>query len=114
MCHTRQESDAVPQTRTRAGAQEHAKHAADPGRHSRVWEGVNAKSGARFGCEVGAERFLGPEILFRPALATSEPAQPLPEVLACGSIPVLRKAIKCSLQCKSGVLSCHVCRWDNM
>jgi len=50
-----------------------------------VWEGAAAQSGARFRCEVGAERFLGPEILFQPAMATAEPAQPLPEARRPGS-----------------------------
>ena len=45
----------------------------------RLWEGVNAKTGARFSCGVGVERFLGPEALFRPDMVTSQPAQPLPE-----------------------------------
>ncbi|KAK9837465.1 hypothetical protein WJX81_004437 [Elliptochloris bilobata] len=63
---------------------ERAKFDADPGKHVRLWEGVNAKSGARFRCGVGVERFLGPEALFRPEMVTSEPAQPLPEMVdAC-------------------------------
>ena len=70
-------------------AQEQAKYDADPAKYVRLWEGTNAKTGAPFRCEVGAERFLGPEILFRPGMATPEPAQPLPEVrvLPTGALP---------------------------
>ena len=60
-------------------SQEQEKFDADPSKHMRLWEGVNARTGARFCCGVGVERFLGPETLFRPDMVTAEPAQPLPE-----------------------------------
>ena len=45
----RQASNCIPMARA-PHAQEQAKFDADPSKHVRLWEGVNAKTGARFRC----------------------------------------------------------------
>ncbi|GMH45193.1 hypothetical protein BSKO_13150 [Bryopsis sp. KO-2023] len=60
---------------------EFARFDADPQKHIKKLNGVNSKTGKPFSCDVGYERFLGPEIFFNPEIYTSEYSTPLPAVV---------------------------------
>ena len=49
-------------------------------RYIRAYDGTT-KNGKNFSCEVGYERFLGPEIFFNPEILSSDYITPLPEVV---------------------------------
>ncbi|KAJ8548335.1 hypothetical protein K7X08_030804 [Anisodus acutangulus] len=59
----------------------------EPGKYIKHWRGTKPKTGAPYSCDVGYERFLGPEVFFNPEIYNSEFTTPLPEniVLSGGS-----------------------------
>ena len=58
---------------------EFAKHDEQPEKYIKTYVGTNHKTGKEFRCEVGYERFLGPELFFRPEIG-SPFNTPLPQV----------------------------------
>ena len=44
--------------------QEFNKHDKDPSKYIKHWKGVKPKTGAPYSCDIGYERFLGPEVWF--------------------------------------------------
>lgn len=61
-------------------AKEFAKYDNNPDKYIRQHDG-RTRQGASFSCEVGHERFLGPEIFFNPEILSSDFITPLPEVV---------------------------------
>ncbi|GAB2297863.1 Actin- protein 3 [Dionaea muscipula] len=57
------------------------KHDKEPTKYIKQWKGVKPKTGASYTCDVGYERFLGPEIFFYPEIYNSEFTTPLPAVI---------------------------------
>ncbi|KAF3776486.1 Actin-related protein 3 [Nymphaea thermarum] len=60
---------------------EFGKHDREPSKHIKRWTGVKSKTGAPYSCDIGYERFLGPEVFFHPEIYSSEFATPLPVVI---------------------------------
>lgn len=44
--------------------QEFNKHDKEPAKFIKQWKGVKPKTGAPYTCDVGYERFLGPEVCY--------------------------------------------------
>lgn len=44
--------------------QEFNKHDKEPAKYIKQWKGVKPKTGAPYTCDIGYERFLGPEVSF--------------------------------------------------
>lgn len=42
--------------------QEFNKHDKEPSKYIKHWTGTKPKTGARYTCDIGYERFLGPEV----------------------------------------------------
>mmetsp|Transcript_110069 Transcript_110069/g.320479 ORF Transcript_110069/g.320479 Transcript_110069/m.320479 type:complete len:439 (-) Transcript_110069:336-1652(-) len=59
---------------------EYGKYDKNPDKYIREYNGTT-KQGKSFSCEVGYERFLGPEIFFNPEILSSDFITPLPEVV---------------------------------
>ncbi|KAJ7945480.1 Actin-related protein [Quillaja saponaria] len=57
------------------------KHDKEPAKHIKQWRGIKSKTGAPYTCDIGYERFLGPEVFFNPEIYSSEFATPLPDVI---------------------------------
>ena len=62
-------------------AKEFAKYDADPAKYFRTYEGAKKQTGAKWSCDVGYERFLGPEIFFNPEICNPDYTTPLPNVI---------------------------------
>lgn len=62
------------------GTQEFARHDEEPDRRSRAYTGTDPRTGAPFECTVRHERFLAPEVFFRPDIVSEEYSTPLPQV----------------------------------
>lgn len=43
-------------------SQEFNKHDKEPAKYIKQWRGVKPKTGAPYSCDIGYERFLGPEV----------------------------------------------------
>ena len=63
------------------GVQEFAKHDSQPDKYVKQYTGTNPRTGAAFTCDVGYERFLGPEVFFQPDIYSPTLTTPLPQVL---------------------------------
>mmetsp|Transcript_22741 Transcript_22741/g.38980 ORF Transcript_22741/g.38980 Transcript_22741/m.38980 type:complete len:417 (+) Transcript_22741:134-1384(+) len=61
-------------------ADEFAKYDSDPSQF-RTYQGVRARTQQKWSCDVGYERFLGPEIFFNPEICNSEHTTPLPQMV---------------------------------
>lgn len=59
--------------------QELARHDEQPARHARAYSGVDPRTGAPFECSVRQERFLAPEVFFRPDFVSDDYTTPLPQ-----------------------------------
>ncbi|XP_070055910.1 actin-related protein 3 isoform X2 [Nicotiana tomentosiformis] len=57
------------------------KHDKEPGKYIKQWRGTKPKTGAPYSCDVGYERFLGPEVFFNPEIYNSDFTTPLPDVI---------------------------------
>ena len=62
-----------------ADVQEFDKHHQQPGKYVKLFKGFNSKTGVEFSCDVGYERFLGPEVFFNPEIYSSAYTTPLPQ-----------------------------------
>ena len=62
--------------------QEFGKYDADPEKHARSHSFFDPRQGCRQTCSVQHERFLGPELFFRPDFISSDYTTPLPQVQA--------------------------------
>jgi len=52
-----------------------------PEKYFRTYEAVQSRTKKKWSCDVGYERFLGPEIFFNPEIFSSDFLTPLPEVV---------------------------------
>jgi actin-related protein 3 len=77
-------------------AKEFAKYDENPSKFFKTYEGVKKQTGQSYVCDVGYERFLGPEVFFNPEIFSSDFITPLPEVVD-GSI------IKCPIDVRRGL-----------
>ncbi|PPS17241.1 hypothetical protein GOBAR_AA03332 [Gossypium barbadense] len=57
------------------------KHDKEPGKYIKHWRGIRPKTGAPYSCDIGYERFLGPEVFFSPEIYSSDFTTPLPVVI---------------------------------
>lgn len=57
------------------------KHDKEPGKYIKQWRGIKPKTGAPYSCDIGYERFLGPEVFFNPEIYSSDFTTPLPVVI---------------------------------
>eukprot|EP00891_Asterochloris_glomerata_P001539 jgi/Astpho2/1539/Aster-05411 len=62
-------------------AKEFDKHHQQPSKYVKLFKGFNKKTGTEFTCDVGYERFLGPEIFFNPEIYSPTYTTPLPQVI---------------------------------
>jgi len=60
---------------------EFGKYDADPGKYFKQFEGLHSKTGRPWTCDVGYERFLGPELFFNPEIFNPQYNVPLPTVV---------------------------------
>ena len=60
---------------------EYNKYDANPGKYFREYTNKHAKTKKKYRCDIGFERFLGPEIFFNPEIFSSDFLTPLPEVV---------------------------------
>ncbi len=63
-----------------AQPQEFAKHDTEPGKHNKVYNFIDARSGTERSCSVRHEAFLASEVFFRPDFISDEYTTPLPQV----------------------------------
>ena len=77
-------------------SQEFAKYDSNPGKFIRKYEGIKKGTGRSWSCDVGYERFLGPEIFFNPEIFSSDFLTPLPEV-------VDEAILKCPIDTRRGL-----------
>ncbi|KAK5776641.1 hypothetical protein PVK06_044601 [Gossypium arboreum] len=57
------------------------KHDKEPSKYIKQWRGIRPKTGTPYSCDIGYERFLGPEVLFNPEIHNSNFTTPLPAVI---------------------------------
>ncbi|KAL9257875.1 Actin-related protein [Drosera capensis] len=57
------------------------KHDKEPSKYIKQWKGIKPKTGASYTCDIGYERFLGPEIFFIPEIYSSDFTTSLPAVI---------------------------------
>ncbi|KAK4780767.1 hypothetical protein SAY87_016873 [Trapa incisa] len=57
------------------------KHDKEPSKYVKQWRGTKPKTGAPYTCDVGYERFLGPEVFFNPEIYRMDFTTPLPDVI---------------------------------
>ncbi|XP_022876731.1 actin-related protein 3 [Olea europaea var. sylvestris] len=57
------------------------KHDKEPAKFIKQWRGTKPKTGAPYSCDIGYERFLGPEVFFNPEIYSSDFITPLPDVI---------------------------------
>lgn len=60
---------------------EFSKYDSDPQKYFRTYEGFNPRTGKPWTCDVGYERFLGPEVFFSPEIFNPNYSEALPEVV---------------------------------
>ena len=68
-------------------SQEFARHDEQPDKHARAYSGTDPRTRAAFECAVRHERFLAPEVFFRPDFVSDEYTTPLPQVASCAHSP---------------------------
>ncbi|KAG9150606.1 hypothetical protein Leryth_008080 [Lithospermum erythrorhizon] len=57
------------------------KHDREPLKYIKHWRGTKPKTGAPYSCDIGYERFLGPEVFFNPEIYNSDFTTPLPDII---------------------------------
>jgi actin-related protein 3 len=77
-------------------AKEFQKFDAKPEKYFKTYEGTKRSTGIPYVCEVGYERFLGPEVFFNPEIFSSDFTTPLPDVID-------EAIIKCPIDCRRGL-----------
>lgn len=60
---------------------EYGKYDAKPEKYFKTFSGKKRATGQEYVCEVGYERFLGPEVFFNPEIFSSDFTTPLPQVV---------------------------------
>lgn len=60
---------------------EYAKFDAKPEKYFKTYQGVKRTTGQPYTCEVGYERFLGPEVFFNPEIFSPDFTTPLPDTV---------------------------------
>jgi actin-related protein 3 len=60
---------------------EYQKYDKQPEKFFKTFNGVKKPTGQSWSCDVGYERFLGPEVFFNPEIFSSEFTTPLPDVV---------------------------------
>jgi actin-related protein 3 len=60
---------------------EFSKYDNDPSKYFRTFEGKHARTGTPWQCDIGYERFLGPEVFFSPEIFDPRYHEALPEVV---------------------------------
>lgn len=81
---------------------EYAKYDAEPSKWIKQYDGIEPVTKKPYSCEVGYERFLGPEIFFSPEITSSDFLTPLPKV-------VDDTIQTCPIDCRRGLYK--VWRW---
>jgi actin-related protein 3 len=77
-------------------AKEFLKYDADPKKWFKEYQGLNDVTRQPFVCDVGYERFLGPEVFFNPEIFSSDFLTPLPEA-------VDQSIQSCPIDCRRGL-----------
>ena len=72
------------------------KYDSNPTKYIKQYEGMKKNTGVVWHCDVGYERFLGPEIFFNPEVFSSDFTTPLPEV-------VDEAILKCPIDTRRGL-----------
>ena len=75
---------------------EYGKYDATPGKFFKQYTGVKKQTGQQWSCDVGYERFLGPEVFFNPEIFSSDYITPLPDV-------VDEAIVKCPIDVRRGL-----------
>ncbi|XP_071678841.1 actin-related protein 3 isoform X1 [Lolium perenne] len=57
------------------------KHDREPSKYTKRLTGIKPKTGAPYTCDIGYERFMGPEIFFHPEIYNSDFTTPLQDVI---------------------------------
>lgn len=57
------------------------KHDREPAKYTKRLTGIKPKTGAPYTCDIGYERFMGPEIFFHPEIYNNDFTTPLPDVI---------------------------------
>ncbi|KAK3158372.1 hypothetical protein QOZ80_2AG0136270 [Eleusine coracana subsp. coracana] len=57
------------------------KHDREPSKYIKHWNGIKPKTGTKYSCDMGYERFLGPEIFFHPEIYNNDFTTPLQVVI---------------------------------
>ncbi|KAK4402695.1 Actin-related protein 3 [Sesamum angolense] len=57
------------------------KHDKEPAKYVKQWTGTKPKTGAPYSCDIGYERFLGPELFFNPEIYSTDFSTPLPDLI---------------------------------
>ncbi len=60
---------------------EFGKFDAKPEKYFKTYQGIKRSTGQSYVCEIGYERFLGPEVFFNPEIFSSDFTTPLPFVV---------------------------------
>ncbi|CAE7824973.1 ARP3, partial [Symbiodinium microadriaticum] len=77
-------------------AKEFQKYDKSPEKYFKEFSGSKKSTGANWTCDVGYERFLGPEIFFNPEIFSSDFTTPLPDV-------VDESIVKCPIDVRRGL-----------
>ena len=77
-------------------AKEFAKYDENPAKFFKSYQGVKRQTGQSYVCDVGYERFLGPEVFFNPEIFSSDFITPLPQV-------VDQAIVKCPIDVRRGL-----------
>lgn len=77
-------------------AKEFAKFDQKPEKYFKTYQGTKRNTGQSYVCEVGYERFLGPEVFFNPEIFSSDFITPLPDV-------VDESIVKCPIDVRRGL-----------
>ena len=77
---------------------EYAKYDANPGKYFKTFEGTHRSTGSKWSCDVGYEKFLGPEVFFNPEIFSSDFITPLPDI-------VDEAIVKCPIDVRRGLYS---------
>lgn len=75
---------------------EYQKYDKQPEKFFKEYNGTKKQSGAAWKCDVGYERFLGPEVFFNPEIFSSDYSMPLPDV-------VDESIVKCPIDVRRGL-----------
>ena len=75
---------------------EFRKYDAKPEKYFRKFTGQHARTGAEWSCDIGYERFLGPEVFFNPEIFNPAFSTPLPEL-------VDKSILACPIDCRRGL-----------